>query len=469
MGGFDLVQYIRSQLSKGFTSEQIRFYLLSYGYPELDVNRALQKAVPQGLRKESGANPKLVEYIRTNVTLGYDIESIMRYLYQYGYTQDEVMPAITAVQGTQHVHHTIDISARTIFLVIVISVSIGLIAGGTYFFMTQPSTPKLLDYQVVLDRTEVLPGESLYFTNRFVNIGDKPKYDIFVEYSVHQKSGGATIYSSGETIGVDDVESSARSIQIPSGTKPGVYRLDVAVSYGSFIANSYADFTVNTREATCNDAIQNQDETGVDCGGSCRACTVGDFESCVDGVRNQDETDIDCGGRCLPCQAEPSCTDHIRNQGETGIDCGGPCIVCRATCTDREQNQDETGVDCGGSCPACSITPVQPDNAAILAKVRDLGTNNEKESVRLCTTITDLRLTDDCYLEVSRFYNTSIYCRGLKAASKANICYMYFVQQGDYTVCDMLTEVHTRRICESLRQINTIIVQQNLTVNLTAT
>jgi uncharacterized protein YfiM (DUF2279 family) len=45
-----------------------------------------------------------------------------------------------------------------------------------------------------------------------------------------------------------------------------------------------------------------------------------------------------------------TCTDGIQNQGETGIDCGGPCAAC-VTCNDGIQNGDETGIDCGGSCP----------------------------------------------------------------------------------------------------------------------
>ncbi len=47
---------------------------------------------------------------------------------------------------------------------------------------------------------------------------------------------------------------------------------------------------------TCSDGIQNQDETGVDCGGVCDACPT-----CSDGIQNQDETGVDCGGVCDPC------------------------------------------------------------------------------------------------------------------------------------------------------------------------
>lgn len=50
--------------------------------------------------------------------------------------------------------------------------------------------------------------------------------------------------------------------------------------------------------------------------------------SCFDGLKNQDETGVDCGGSCAPC---PSCSDGIQNQGEIGVDCGGPCAACTTT------------------------------------------------------------------------------------------------------------------------------------------
>jgi len=76
--------------------------------------------------------------------------------------------------------------------------------------------------------------------------------------------------------------------------------------------------------------------------------------TCSDGVQNQGETGIDCGGPCPACL--PTCSDGIQNQGETGIDCGGPCGPC-PTCNDGIMNGDETGIDCGGmTCPACPVS-----------------------------------------------------------------------------------------------------------------
>ena len=60
----------------------------------------------------------------------------------------------------------------------------------------------------------------------------------------------------------------------------------------------------------------------------------------------------------------PTCDDGVQNGDETGVDCGGPdCPPCVATCDDGIQNGDETGVDCGGpDCPPCA--PTSPSVAA---------------------------------------------------------------------------------------------------------
>jgi flavin-binding protein dodecin len=107
----------------------------------------------------------------------------------------------------------------------------------------------------------------------------------------------------------------------------------------------------NPVQPTCDDGIQNGDETGIDCGGSnCPACPT-----CFDGIQNGGETDVDCGGP--DCPACPTCFDGVQNGDEEGVDCGGTnCPPCNnpPSCNDGIQNGDETGIDCGGSnCPAC--------------------------------------------------------------------------------------------------------------------
>ncbi|MFH0979142.1 MAG: hypothetical protein V1837_07645 [Candidatus Woesearchaeota archaeon] len=56
-------------------------------------------------------------------------------------------------------------------------------------------------------------------------------------------------------------------------------------------------------------------------------------------------------------EISPTCFDGLQNDGETGLDCGGVCPAC-PTCVDNIRNQGELGVDCSGPCPACTRPPV---------------------------------------------------------------------------------------------------------------
>ncbi|GEM_PF-1109190 len=59
----------------------------------------------------------------------------------------------------------------------------------------------------------------------------------------------------------------------------------------------------------------------------------------------------------------PTCSDGIQNGDETGVDCGGSCPnACTPTCSDGIMNGNETGVDCGG--PDCDACPTPPTMAA---------------------------------------------------------------------------------------------------------
>ncbi|MBL0024908.1 MAG: T9SS type A sorting domain-containing protein [Saprospiraceae bacterium] len=131
---------------------------------------------------------------------------------------------------------------------------------------------------------------------------------------------------------------------------PGYFKVsqgtNVVVSNVPYSTSKTINFCLSTSSGpTCNDGIQNGNETGIDCGGSCTPCPT-----CSDGIKNGNETGIDCGGSCVPCS---TCNDGIKNGNETGIDCGGSCTPC-PTCSDGIKNGNETGIDCGGSCVPCS-------------------------------------------------------------------------------------------------------------------
>ena len=51
-------------------------------------------------------------------------------------------------------------------------------------------------------------------------------------------------------------------------------------------------------------------------------------DSCSDDVKDNDEEGVDCGGSCPFLCSGPTCTDSARNGNETDTDCGGSCTTC---------------------------------------------------------------------------------------------------------------------------------------------
>lgn len=92
----------------------------------------------------------------------------------------------------------------------------------------------------------------------------------------------------------------------------------------------------------CNDQIRNGDETGLDCGGTCGRCNIG--EGC--------RIDADCDGICVKgvCAALP-CENGVKDGDETDVDCGGgTCRKCAGGRTCKVAD------DCYGGCDPLTLT-----------------------------------------------------------------------------------------------------------------
>lgn len=82
-----------------------------------------------------------------------------------------------------------------------------------------------------------------------------------------------------------------------------------------------------TNNENCFDGLKNQDETGIDCGGTCLSC-----ECNKDGKCNNDETCSTCPedcGKCGVCDNDGKCED-----GETIANCPNDCKDTPSTCGD---------------------------------------------------------------------------------------------------------------------------------------
>jgi hypothetical protein len=151
------------------------------------------------------------------------------------------------------------------------------------------------------------------------------------------------------------------------------------------------DVSACCQAPSCNDGVQNGNETATDCGAApCGTCGVGSpctqagqcasnvcaanacAELCADGVPSGDESAADCGGSETGC---PRCDDGL--PCGSGADCAsGSCDdgVC-VSCTDGAEDGDEGGLDCGGSQPGCPACPrCDADNSIDLGGIGFIST-----------------------------------------------------------------------------------------------
>lgn len=133
---------------------------------------------------------------------------------------------------------------------------------------------------------------------------------------------------------------------------------------------------------SCSNGVQDENETGVDCGGSC-ALTVGCVGNCTsafivdycDGKDNDKDclVDEDCkqdegrkpvtgvapikGSSSDGQQKAASCSDSIRNQDEVGIDCGGVCTTSAKEVCDSVDNDNNCLIDDAEECRKPKAAP----------------------------------------------------------------------------------------------------------------
>jgi len=103
----------------------------------------------------------------------------------------------------------------------------------------------------------------------------------------------------------------------------GVAKITALMKTESTFTNAGWDFTNIWDIDSTNDGypyLRPYSETPSFCGDG--TCNVGD-ETCGD-----TDTAPECNSDCSACPVVPTCSDGIQNQGETGVDCGGSCPAC---------------------------------------------------------------------------------------------------------------------------------------------
>ena len=400
---------------------------------------------------------QLLQYVVNYLRQGYSVQSIRQALLSSGWPEHDVDEALNIaykqLYQNQKVDHTLHVSKTTIFLVLSSIAGIALILVLVGYIMssggpTTPVTPdQLLDYQIKINRKELAPGGQLQFINSFKNMGTAPRYDLFIEYTI---SNGKEVDSWQESKAITSSLEYTTTRKLPKDVEEGRYSLDVVVRYDKEERKAYASDNfrvVVDDEPTCNDGLRNQGEAGIDCGGPCEAC-----DRCNDGVRNQGELGVDCGGPCPSCDSQcgdcddgDACTEDLCVRGECLYRKVEPC------CGNGKCEEGEGIGSCPDDCEQSSEDYDKMNVVKIKEKATELASQSTKEAGEFCDAFSETKKKDYCFRTAAHESGEKSLCDFIEEESTSDFCYMKFATMGDTTVCPKIQNVHLKTACETLR------------------
>ena len=394
-----LLKYVEEQLSKGYNPGVIKNTLIRQGY-----------------------SPSLVDSV---------LESVMM--------KKNTSPVTTPtpkIIGTSYEKNVLPKLILVFFFLVIIILGVILIPELLL------GREALLDIKANPDKMVYEPGEKLGFAVEITNMGSAKKFDTTLIYRLLDANENPVI-SREETIAISTSMSHYRTIDLPRNIRPGDYTLKIFANYENKVATSSFSFSVKEKTVvapTCEDGVQNQDETGVDCGGVCGGYWYDNSCHATPKTKTTPTTPPTTG-----IEEEESCNDGVMNQDETGVDCGGVCggywydNTCHALPKPTTQTQSK------------------PSLAKVLMDAKQKAQSNPEEAKNMCVQLLEKsEEKDKCIKLVAQTSMRKEYCELIIGVDDRDECYLPFFMQGDYSVCEKLRDPQSREACEQLRELESI-------------
>lgn len=403
----------------------------------------------------------LVRYIREQIRQGYDISSIKGYLLRYGYPEGQINEALQFAYPPTEVRHVLHPSKTTIALIVAAVCSLILISAAVFMFLGSGKTPKqLLDVKIELVSSSVEYGSNLMFTVELFNLGKIARYDVSLRHEIYNLRDEFVIFKE-ETIALETRASSSVSLSL-GGTPPGSYYVKTTAFYGGKSAKATSSFRIVKKgEIPTEEPKEEPEEEPVRetmpeiTRGMCPiSCSDGD--SCTRDYCNEG-TNYECRhDKMFPCCGNGVC-ESSENYNNCLADCEAPAdqgegIFEGKTIWEKvEMIADIAKRDKEGAlryCEGIEQTNFRYDCfTKVAASSKDDG---------VCEKIEDEAYKDYCYRNFANENRNSEVCAKVIKESKRDQCYMDFATKGDYSVCDKLVNKYLRQSCESLKRLSEV-------------
>ncbi|MBN1175246.1 RecX family transcriptional regulator [Candidatus Woesearchaeota archaeon] len=406
-----LAQYIEAQLKNGYTSSQIKQYLIQQGYNSNDVDNALtelnqgQQApqtqaqnVAQTQVSQDAIRTQLTSYVLTYLQQGYQPDQLFEYLKGQGYDPKMLKEVLSQIntqyyQGNMQssILHEHSISGSSIAKLGMMLIIVALIVGGGYYFAQDllfgsGSSNKLLDVTATPIKKQIKEGEPLSFSVELINQGENGEVDVFVDYII--RDGDSKIVDKIEnTKSFDTSKEWIERIDL-DGYESGLYRLEVSATYGGKYAESSFSFSYQANPEDIVPKVPDEPK----------------------------ETN--------PPETTTKNHDTTENKPNTQVE--------KPKAADAKGRDDEDLFDYA------------------------INQNSKDEALSYCTAISDNALKTECYYTVAQQNQESEICNLIETKDRKEDCYMNFVMLGDSDLCSEITLPENVQLCNQFTQLSKI-------------
>lgn len=384
---------------------------------------------------------RVYNYIKGMLSDGYTKSQITSALVKGGYKVVNIERYFKEIQPTHFLF-----SIKTIFIIILllilISAGVALYYGNSF----AQSNPKKA--RVVIENIK-LTNESLYFS---IELSPKQNKRLIVNYELMDNLGNKLLIGK-ETLTVNRIAPAVITVPIEEDIGKGEYTLNIngILDGKKFSVTKLTTFQPeHTTQLTkpeinkpsCDDKIKNGDETGIDCGGNCNPCfRCDDNNPCTIDYSDKDG--------CIHQQSIPCCGNSICESEENTESCDIDCIDI-----EKPLSRDEIIKIVNDALPEFPAKAITYCKQLVFVSDRDACYENiagsTKES-RFCLSIDSTNRKDTCFLQIANYTQQSALCGSIITNSIKDSCYVQFIVQGDYSLCNSLSDDYLKKSCDLLR------------------
>ena len=239
----DIANYIQQQLSAGYSIEQIRNVLLSYGYNPAEVNYAITYI------QNSQYQAQLSQYIQQQLGQGYTLPQIKQFLISNGYDSNLVQNASSFLEPQKSSLKKPAIISAIVLVLLTLSIT------SAFFILhdNEPIQPQQMDISISTSQDSINIKDDLTTSIMLSNFGSDNRYDVHIQYTLTNKESGRSFSLGEEVVSIETRQSMVKEFDLPDYIESGWYNIKAEVTYSNLY--DYAktgDFYIENPEPTRN-------------------------------------------------------------------------------------------------------------------------------------------------------------------------------------------------------------------------